>query len=140
MFPPSGSKRLCFAALSAISLAAIAISFAQAYNVSIAAEALIKAYYENEVAANSKYAGVNVSVGGIVHRVGQDDLGNPYVILNGATSQTTSASAGHLRCNFSDTYSAQVAKLHPNALIAIHGTIVGAKSQGREIILKNCSL
>jgi hypothetical protein len=114
-----------------------------AYNISISAENLIEAYKENEVAAAAKYTGVRVTVGGVVQRVGIDQEGDPYVLLAPSPSQagiSEVTSGGRLRCRFPESLSPQVARLRAKSLVAIHGTVVGSKSNGHEIIMKDCSL
>lgn len=97
----------------------------RAYGVSVRSVDLAKAYRDNAVAAQAKYAGVRLSVGGIITKIGIDGDGDPYVLLEGA-----------VHCRFAETFSAKIARLQPGTAIAITGIVAG-KSSG--VLLKDCS-
>ena len=64
-------------------LVCFASSMDQAHNLNVRVEVLIKAFKENEVAANAKYNGVAATVGGTVAKVGIDKDGDPYILSSG---------------------------------------------------------
>jgi hypothetical protein len=126
-----------------VAAAVFGTSLDNAYNLSISAENLIAAYQENEVAAAAKYTGARVTVGGVVVRVGIDQEGDPYVILAPAPTYagiSEVTSGRRLRCRFPESLSGQVARLRSKSLVAIHGSVVGSKGNGSEILLKDCSV
>jgi hypothetical protein len=100
-------------------------SMDSAYGVSVRAVDLARAYHENAVAAQGKYGGTRLSVGGIITKIGIDDDGDPYVILEGP-----------VHCKFTEAFNAKVARLQPRTAIAISGIVVG-KSSG--VVLKDCT-
>src|SRR5437763_788257 len=88
-------------------LTASAGSMDSAYGLSVRAVDLAKAYQENAVAAQAKYAGARLSVGGIITKIGIDNDGDPYIILEGP-----------VHCRFSEAFNAKVARLQPRTAIA----------------------
>ena len=110
---------------------AVAGSLDRSYGISINAVALSQAYRENEVAADAKYKGAQVSVGGTVEKIGKDEDGDSFVILAGSNGYP-------VRCKFSETQNAAVARIRVGSAIGIKGTIVGIK--GEVVTIKECSL
>jgi hypothetical protein len=113
----------------------LAGSLDRAYNTSVSAGALIAAYHENEVRADSQFAGANVSVGGAVRKIGKDSDGDPYVILGARADDSETI---YIHCRFSESFNGRIATLKLGTLINIHGTVVGVRNG--DILLKECSL
>ena len=107
-----------------------------AYNVSVAAKSLIAAYEENEVRADSLYAGKFISVGGKAGKVRKESDGDPYLEL--FASDSDSEYGPNLHCRFSESYAGRLSSIRPGTLIGVKGLVVGRRDG--VIILKNCSL
>jgi hypothetical protein len=116
--------------VSLISLLAVAVTSATsldtAHATAMSAENLFTAYHRNELDADSKYLGKRISVGGVVERVGKNEDGDPYVILEPG-----------VLCKFSEAFNKRIAQLQPKSMTGIGGTVIGLK--GGRVVLKDCS-
>ena len=106
-----------------------------ATSIAMRADALAKAFQENEFHADAKYTGKRMSLGGTVVRVGKDnELGIPYVILKGSGSL-------NVKCVFPTSETARLFQVRPGSLVGINGTVQGKLSEhGRYIILQDCRM
>lgn len=118
--------------------------FEKAYGQSVRAVDLLQDFATNEVAASLKYDGKRFSVGGIVAGVGIDEDRDPYILLSGSDENYSGARrniilqhSGSLKCRFSESDTARIARVQKGSAIGFHGTVVG-KSNG-SVMLKDCS-
>jgi hypothetical protein len=104
-------------------------------NLAMRADALAKAYQDNEFQADAKYSGKRMSLGGSVVRVGKDnDLGIPYVILRGSGSL-------NVKCVFAASEMGRLFQLRPGSLVGITGTMTGKRSErSGYLILQDCRI
>ena len=103
---------------------------------SIRGDALYEAYRDNPIAADARYGGKRLSVGGKVGRLGVDnDVGIPYVILVG--SEVTMG----IKCVFPRDAMAKLSTLKPGSLVAISGVVHGKRNEfSDQIILHDCRM
>ncbi len=107
-----------------------------AHGQSIRADALSEQYEKNPIAADARYRGKRLSVGGKVSKLGVDeDVGIPYVILAGA--DLTSG----IKCVFPREAMAKLAVHKPGSLVAISGVVDGKRREfSSQIILQDCRM
>lgn len=89
---------------------------------------LVKQYAENEVAADERYKGKKLWVGGTVERVGKDIMDDSYVALKGMDIRS-------VQCFFEDEK--QLATLKVGSRIVIEGECDGLMMN---VLLKDCSI
>lgn len=104
-------------------------------NLSMRADALAKAFHENEFQADAKYTGKRLTLGGEVLRVGRDrELGIPYVVLRGVGGLS-------VKCVFPTSETGRLLQLRPKSLVGINGTLAGKLSENTGyIILQDCRM
>ena len=112
--------------------------------LSITAQALYSEYDRNELAADQKYKGREINVGGIVEKIAKDKDGTPYVILRCSHTHTSSdahpveivMSGNGVRCVFDERQAPRLIKLQPGQTFSVYGKVVGKKN--RDVIVENC--
>jgi len=92
----------------------------QGADYKISAHQLYMEYNANEVAADQKYKGEILEVDGIVIGIGEDLMGNLYVVLGGADIREIGA-----QCYFSDSHAKAVAQLKKGQTITVKGKCAG---------------
>jgi hypothetical protein len=107
-----------------------------AHGQSIRADALYEQYEANPIAADAKYRGKRLSVGGKVGRLGVDsDVGIPYVILVGSNLSTG------IKCVFPRDAMAKLSTLKPGSMVAISGVVEGKRHEfSDQITLQDCRM
>ncbi|MGZ5134545.1 MAG: OB-fold protein [Flavitalea sp.] len=101
----------------------------------VEANELIKAFSDDDSAANMKYVGKVISVRGFVKNVNQDEKGY-YSVSLGDT-----ASLSSVRCSVDSMYSGRAASLKPGTTITVKGSCTGyIKDEllGLDVIINRC--
>lgn len=78
------------------------------HGIAMSADNLMAAYKRNELDADSKYQGKRMSIGGVVQRVGKNDEGDPYVILE-----------PNVLCRFSEAFYRRITQLQTGSTTGI---------------------
>ena len=97
--------------------------------ISVSANTLAAAYTANEVAADDKYKGKELTVSGTVESIGKDITDTSYVTL------AASGDIFGVQCMFDDQYKGQLAKLQKGQRVQLHGT---CKGKTLNVILADC--
>lgn len=85
--------------------------------VTVSAKQMMDDYEANEIRANQLYEGKVVSVSGVVDSVGEDILGDPYVLL---TDGSEFSFAG-VQCFFGDSHRDELARLSKGDRVTLRG-------------------
>lgn len=111
-------------------------SMDSSYGLAVRAVTLYEEYRKNPIAAEARYGGKRVSIGGTVGRIGIDeDVGIPYVIL------VAHRLDDGIKCVFPRDAIAKLATLKPGTLIAISGIVQGRRREfSDQIILQDCRI
>jgi hypothetical protein len=114
-------------------------------HLSITAQALYEEYERNELAADQKYSGRQINVGGIVQKIGKEKDGTPYVIFRCSQAHTSSGgqtipivmSGDGIQCFFDPRYIPRLINLQPGRTFSVYGKVDGKR--GRDVIVKDCT-
>jgi len=98
--------------------------------IEVSAEELAVAYAGNEVAADNRYKGRILEVGGIVETIGKDILGEATIALS------TQAGLG-VSCALGKQLQREIASLRPGQAVVIRGRCKGSFLGGP--LLSDCS-
>jgi uncharacterized protein (DUF1330 family) len=96
---------------------------------------LIKAFEQNETAANSKYLDKIIAVKGKVKALEKDDSGHYSIVLGDETSLSS------VRCSMDSVHVKQVIKVKEGNEVTVKGACTGFNSDellGSDVILNRC--
>ncbi len=85
--------------------------------VTVSAKQMMDGYESNELRANQLYEGRVVSVSGVVDSVGEDLMGDPYVLLTDGSEFTFTG----VQCFFGDSHRDELARLSKGDRVTLRG-------------------
>lgn len=85
--------------------------------VTVSAKQMMDDYESNELRANQMYEGKVVSVSGVVDSVGEDLMGDPYVLLTDGSEFTFTG----VQCFFGDSHRDELARLSKGDRVTLRG-------------------
>jgi hypothetical protein len=102
----------------------------------VEAKQLVRAYRENEVAADYRYRGKFVRIKGKVSDISKGPFGGLVVTLAGPL-----LSFGDVECKFDDSHEAALAKLRPGDWIHVIGRVEGRfANAGSDVPVEDCRI
>jgi hypothetical protein len=93
------------------------------------AEALFRAYDENEIEADIQYKGKVLEISGKIDSIGKDIMDEPYVTLR------VGRTFGSVQCMFSKSSSQQLVRLRKGQAVVLKGRCAGKMVN---VILRGC--
>ncbi len=115
----------------------LAGSLDQPHSLSTRADVIAEAYEANVIAADARYRGRQLSLGGKIKEINvNEDVGVPYVILDGGNSKLD------IKCVFSAGAGAQrIATQKVGLIVVISGTLAGKqKEYGSYVMMQDCRM
>lgn len=100
-------------------------------SISVSASQIVREYVENEVAADVKYGGEQLTVTGNIDSIGKDMLKTIYITLDGGHT------IRRVQCYFPDNLANQIANLKKGQQVRVEGT---CKGLFMNVIIKDCKL